>query len=654
MRQGDSLDHFFLGPKSELRQFLKEAIELVVDDYLFWRRNYYPKDPPAIAYRQLQSEDAAAYRGRFHQELFALISDLKIDVPFFSPRYMAHMVSEVAVPGLVAYLATMLYNPNNVSLEASPVTVRFELEVGKQFAALFGYDPAESFGHLCSGGTIANFESLWFNRAGRFLPLAIALACHHEGIEAPAGMPTTPWRLLNVPTRKAERFHVEFQDRCRHDGRDAQDLLRRWSLDAYGDADYRDVVRDRFGETYASPVVLVPRTAHYSWKRAAALLGFGRRNLLPVAVDDRFHMDPDDFRACLRRCREQRRPVIQSVVVLGTTEFGSVDPLLALLAMRDKERVAGLESPVHVDAAYGGYFATIFAAGHRRPSADPRPEGIEHAWLEPLRTACSALPGTESVTVDPHKMGYAPYGAGAVVIRHGFLRRLVAEGAPYALDTRGMGHEDLGKFILEGSKPGAAAAAVLFNHRMMPLDRDGYGRQLLDLCRLAQAFYSKITDQDATWRQGHRGFRIVPFARPETNIVCLLVAPDHARSLAEVGRLNERIAQRFGVRDVESVQRYDYLVSKTRIASDAPFVTGHPWLSSLDCDCEELACLRLVFMNRWAEGETADGIGYLDDFLETLYREAEAFLASEPRPHPPHPRATPSGGARATGLGHPL
>ena len=627
MREGDSLDHFFLGPKGELRRFFKEVVELVVDDYIFWRRNYHPKDPPAIPYRQLQSEGAEAYRGRFNQELFALISDLKLDVPFFSPRYMAHMVSEVAMPGLVAYLATMLYNPNNVSLEAAPVTVRFELEVGRQFAELFGYKTDESFGHLCSGGTIANFESLWFNRAGRFLPVAIALACHHEKVEAPAELPTALWQLLNVSTQQAGRLYAEFQDRCRSRDLDAHSLFRRWSLDAYGDADYRDLVRDHFGETYSSPVVLMPNSAHYSWKRAAALLGLGRRNLWPVAVDDGFHMDPVDYRACLHRCDQERRPVIQSVIVLGTTEFGSVDPLPELLAIRDRARETGLDSPVHVDAAYGGYFATIFQPSDGRP-----PECVESSWLQPLRQACAALPATESVTVDPHKMGYAPYGAGAVVIRHGFLRRLVAEGAPYALDTRGIGHEDLGRFILEGSKPGAVAAAVLFNHRMMPLNSSGYGRYLLDLCRLAQDFYDRVTRLDSSRRQPRRPFRILTLARPETNVVCLLVLPASARSLAAVDRLNDQVALRFGVREVASVQSYDYLVSKTRIATNAPFITADQRLSALESDCDELTCLRLVFMNRWAEGKTATGLDYLDDFLSTLSEHVEKLLAREPQP----------------------
>ncbi|MDE2996196.1 MAG: hypothetical protein OXT73_05590 [Bacteroidota bacterium] len=33
------LDLYFLGPKSEQRQFLYEALQMVVNDHVFWRRN---------------------------------------------------------------------------------------------------------------------------------------------------------------------------------------------------------------------------------------------------------------------------------------------------------------------------------------------------------------------------------------------------------------------------------------------------------------------------------------------------------------------------------------------------------------------------------------------------------------------------------------
>ncbi|MCB1055731.1 MAG: hypothetical protein KDD11_09500, partial [Acidobacteria bacterium] len=469
---------------------------------------------------------------------------------------------------------------------------------------------------------LANYESLWYHQAGKFLPLAVAVACRQEGIEAPAGLPGDVWGLLNVPLGRTEEIYRDFLRRAAVRAVDGRTVLRRWSLAAHGDADYRDLVCETLGESYASPVVLVPDTAHYSWKRSAGLLGYGSRNLWSVPVDEGFRMDPVAFRETLGRCLEERRPVLQSVFVLGTTEFGSVDPLPELMASRTEFRELGLDAPVHIDAAYGGYFASIFRAGRTQdPPEDP--------FLAPLRRSCEALRLTDSVTVDPHKMGYAPYGAGAIVIRHGYLRELVAEGAHYALDTRGLKHEDLGKFILEGSKPGAAAAAVWLNHRMMPLNLDGYGSHLRDLCRLAQDFYRHVVQQDARLQRQGKPYRLVPLTEPETNIVCLLVVPLTARGLAEVDSLNGRAALRFGVRDVENVQDYDYLVSKTRLAADSPFVRSHPMLAPLAPDSPSLTCLRLVFMNRWVAGETSEGRGYMDDFLDSLVEYIDRVLDGE-------------------------
>ncbi len=624
MHESDAIDHFFLGPKSELRAFLKGVFELVFDDYIYWRRNYHPKDPPAIPYRFLQTPEAEAYTARFHQELFELISDLKLDVPFFSPRYMAHMVSEVALPGLVAYLATMLYNPNNVSLEASPVTVKFELEVGRQFAESFGYDPERSFGHLCSGGTIANYESLWFNLAGKFAPVAMALACRAEGIEPPKGLPVNLWELLNLTLERTEGFLQDFSRQAEAAGKQPHELLRRWSLAEYGDADYRELVEEHFGETYGHPTVLVPQTAHYSWKRSAGLLGFGRRHLFLVEVDEAFRMDPNSYASLLEQCLEEKRPVLQSVAVLGTTEFGSVDPLPELLRVRERFCSRGLYSPLHVDAAYGGYFPSIFHPGQE----NKRVPGLRsYPWVRDLKRSCRVLGHTESVTVDPHKMGYSPYGAGSIVLKYGFLKQLVAEGAAYALDSQGLEQEDLGKFILEGSKPGAAAAAVWFNHRMMPLNLDGYGKLLLDLCELAQVFYREVSAVNDRLCQEKKPFELLLLGKPETNIVCLMVVPRESQGLAEVDALNHQLALRFGVRPVVSIHSYDFLVSKTRLSTDLRFVRTNQRLAPLARDADSLTALRLVFMNRWVEGETSSGESYMSQFLATVVKAAEEFLA---------------------------
>ena len=93
-----------------------------------------------------------------------------------------------------------------------------------------------------------------------------------------------------------------------------------------------------------------------------------------------------------------------------------------------------------------------------------------------------ALAGADSVTIDPHKLGYVPYPAGAFLLRDRRARELVAIDPPYLVpagtaDGGSAADRDLflGRFILEGSKPGAAAAAVWLSHKVLPLDERGYG-----------------------------------------------------------------------------------------------------------------------------------------------------------------------------------
>src|SRR5690606_5869297 len=130
--------------------------------------------------------------------LILLLSELKMDVPFFSPRYVAHMTGDLSLPGLIGYDAVLLYNSNNVSVEASPVTLKYELEVGPQFARLFRIYEVKYYGHITSGGTVANFESVFYAKNCRFLPAAMGLMIKSEGMDWPSFLPNDPWKLLNI------------------------------------------------------------------------------------------------------------------------------------------------------------------------------------------------------------------------------------------------------------------------------------------------------------------------------------------------------------------------------------------------------------------------------------------------------------------------
>ena len=84
------------------------------------------------------------------------------------------MSTDMTVPGLLGYFMTMIYNPNNVAVEASPLTTVIELEAGKQLSEMFGYNTnpddktrPTSWGHITCDGTVANLESIW---VGAYFP----------------------------------------------------------------------------------------------------------------------------------------------------------------------------------------------------------------------------------------------------------------------------------------------------------------------------------------------------------------------------------------------------------------------------------------------------------------------------------------------------
>lgn len=84
------------------------------------------------------------------------------------------MCTDLTMPGLLGYAATMMFNPNNVTVEASPFTTVVEHQAGKQLCKLFGYNTKENneglpkaWGHITCDGTVANLESIW---VGKFPP----------------------------------------------------------------------------------------------------------------------------------------------------------------------------------------------------------------------------------------------------------------------------------------------------------------------------------------------------------------------------------------------------------------------------------------------------------------------------------------------------
>lgn len=628
----------FLGPYGENDALLEKLVVEFLRDHVYWRRNFHPEDPPAIPTGAAGEPAFRDFEARMRRELHSLSASLKRSVPFHSPRYIGHMVSDLLLPGLAAQYLTLPYNPNNVSLDAAPVTIDLELKVGLQLARMFGYvdDPARpdcAFGHLTSGGTLANFQSLRLALALKAFPVAL------RAIGAPGlDVPDDDWSAFNLTPAATVALLDQWNAWLAHcpapQRRQWRQRLTAERLETLGLADFL-AKHPRL----RSPRVLAPVTAHYSWSKGMKLMGLGRAQL-ELVPERGMRTDTDALEGLLERCERERQPVLMVVGVLGSTEFGTMDPVHELVAARERWAARGLGFGVHVDAAWGGYLATLFreSDGSLRPLQAMREEYRDFPATE-VHAAFGALARADSITVDPHKLGYIPYGAGAFLCRDQRAMALLAEEADYVFTPGEDGDffkrfRQLGRYIPEGSKPGAAAAAVYVTHRVLPLDHANFGQLPRESILATEAFRTAAA-RFAARLDGRLQCRI-PF-EPDSNLICLALNPAGNRDVATMNRFVRALHSSLSYDAAQPLQSREFFGSMTTLR---PEILGRGEtlrvLASLDLDPatldaggeddDRVVILRHTLMNPFLL-DTGNGISYLEMYFEYLERRATVLMA---------------------------
>jgi aromatic-L-amino-acid decarboxylase len=164
-------------------------------------------------------------------------------------------------------------------------------------------------------------------------------------------------------------------------------------------------------DAFLDGALYVSDQVHASVNKAAALAGFGPRNIRVVPTSPELRMDVDRLRAMVREDRAAGLQPFLVVASAGTTNTGAVDAIAEVAGLAVSEGMW-----LHVDAAYGGFFQLT---GRGRTKF----EGIEQA---------------DSITLDPHKGMFLPYGTGSLVVRQGArLREAHFTGAAYLQDVAG-------------------------------------------------------------------------------------------------------------------------------------------------------------------------------------------------------------------------
>jgi glutamate/tyrosine decarboxylase-like PLP-dependent enzyme len=227
-------------------------------------------------------------------------------------------------------------------------------------------------------------------------------------------------------------------------------------------------------------------------------------------------------------------------------------------------------------------------------------------------------------------MGYVPYAAGAILVRDGRARHLVATDPPYlapaeepAPDTERF----LGRYILEGSKPGAAAAAVWLSHKVLPLDERGYGYLIERTVAGARRFHTALAAADLG------PFRPVVLPVPDINIVCYVVCHPSLPTLEGVNALNDAIYGRMSLSRADGAA--EYIITRTRLRS--PMYDGaiDPVLAQVGVtpeiwrarDTEGLVVLRSTIMEPFLAAPPP-APDHVTGFLAALRRACEEALGA--------------------------
>jgi glutamate/tyrosine decarboxylase-like PLP-dependent enzyme len=137
-------------------------------------------------------------------------------------------------------------------------------------------------------------------------------------------------------------------------------------------------------------IAYVSELAHYSFEKAANVLGIGTLNLVAVDSDDQGRLRPDRLEKAIEKSLSENKQPFFIGLTAGTTVIGSFDPVKKCAAIAQRHDLW-----LHIDGAWGG--PVLFSEAHKTLLAD---------------TAMA-----DSFTWDAHKLMNVPLTASAILVK---------------------------------------------------------------------------------------------------------------------------------------------------------------------------------------------------------------------------------------------
>lgn len=216
-----------------------------------------------------------------------------------------------------------------------------------------------------------------------------------------------------------------------------------------------------------NPEIIIPKSAHFSFKKAADMLCLKIRE---AELDENYRID-------INSVKELITPNTVAIVgIAGTTELGVIDSIEELSDLCLENNIY-----LHVDAAFGGFSIPFLNyVGYNFPKFD------------------FSLPGVSSITIDPHKMGLAPIPTGCILFRDRTYLQSISTETPYLTEKE--------QSTIVGTRTGASSAAAWA--LMKYFGKEGYAEIAKRCMDVTQVLADGISKS---------GFKLI--REPELNLV---------------------------------------------------------------------------------------------------------------------------------------
>jgi L-2,4-diaminobutyrate decarboxylase len=211
-------------------------------------------------------------------------------------------------------------------------------------------------------------------------------------------------------------------------------------------------------------VVFASEASHYCRFNVAGWLGLGINQLVTIPATPQGEMDLTALEAAARAALENGRRIAAFLATMGTTDTFGLDDLEGIAQLRDRlqeDYHLSYCPHIHADAVIGWVWSVF-----NDYDFEENPLGFRPRTVRALAGACRRLKHlhrADSLGIDFHKTGFAPYISSLFLLKNGADFRLLCRQAEHMPYLYHFGEYRPGIFTLETSRAGTGVLAALAN-----------------------------------------------------------------------------------------------------------------------------------------------------------------------------------------------